>query len=275
MTQRHLAREVLARLRAKGHRGGTIATHRAIWRLSLPRGRLWGSVALALGLSLALWWLRPWVGRFWGMQLLWWMQVLALPGRFDLGGAGVATHELFAVSVPSIELVQAVPDDWAPVWHGAALTMLWWCTSWLPEPAKPIAFFVRLGVLIHAAAVLFFAFWPASFVHSIGSHVISGMRQAWYLILLTPWIHLATFYLFPFAMWQRTLLTVLTAAYLAVLTPLQYALHVALVQAAGLILLPVLHLLFGVMLAIVGFVALYGWGMSWPAPSASGDREAA
>lgn len=268
------ALDVLTLLRARGHRGGTIPQHRAIWRLALPRERLWGTIALALALSVLLVWLRPWVGEIWGAELLWWMRALALPGQFDMGGAGVVTNELFAVSVPSIELAQAVPEQWTTVWHGTALVVLWWITSWMPERAKPIAFFLRLGVLIHAVSVLFFVFWPASFVHSIGSHVTSGMRQAWYLILLTPWIHFATYYLFPFAMWQRTLLTMLTAGYLFVLTPLQYALHVALVHKAGLIMLPLMHLLFGVMLAIVGFVALYGWGMSWPGQGAAKEEVA-
>jgi hypothetical protein len=27
--------------------------------------------------------------------------------------------------------------------------------------------------------------------------------------------------------------------------------------------MPLLHLLFGVMVAIIGFVALYGWAMGW------------
>jgi hypothetical protein len=258
--------------RARGHRGGTIPQHRAIWSLPLPLGRIWGSAALACVLSAALLWLRPWVSLAWGSQMIWWMHALALPGQFDLVGPGTGVGEIFALGVPSIELALDVPDTRMPLWHGGALAALWWCTAWLPEPAKPLAFFVRLGVLIHAASVLFFVFWPASFVHTVGGHVISGMRQSWYLIVLTPWIHLATYYLFPFAMWQRALLTLLTAGYLFVLTPLQYALHVALVNAGGLILLPLLHLLFGVMLAITGFVALYGWGMSWPGQRSADDR---
>jgi hypothetical protein len=88
-------------------------------------------------------------------------------------------------------------------------------------------------------------------------------------MVLTPWLHLCTFYLFPFALWQRFALTALTLAFLFLLAPLQYATHAALVYQLGLMVLPLLHLLFGVMVPILGFVALYGWGMSWHNPESS------
>lgn len=253
--------EVLRRLRSRGHLGGIIAQHRAMWRQTLPRRRLLEGVALALACSGALMLLREVVGLAWGMSLVWWMHALALPGQFALGD--VAHAGSFGVAVPYIALDLAAPDPWTPIGHGAFLVLLWWWSGWLPDAAKPIAFFVRLCVLVHAASVLFFMFWSASFVHSESSHVVSGLRQAWYLMLFTPWLHLMTYYLFPFGLRQRLGLTLVTLLFLFVLTPLQYALHLALVQQAGMIVLPLMNLVFGVMLPIIGIVALYGWGMGW------------
>lgn len=255
------ATDVVQRLRARGHLGGTIAQHRAMWRQSLPLGRVLQSVALALAFTALLLWLRPWIGMAWGHELLWWMQGLVLPGRFAAGDAAQAG--VLGLVVPIVAPEMPLPDAWSPMKHGAVLVLLWWCTGWVPDAAKPLAFFVRLGVLVHGASVLFFMFWSASFTHTVPGHVASGLRQTWYLMLATPWIHLLTYYLFPFAAWQRALLTLLTLAYLFVLTPLQYALHVALAWQTGLILLPLLSLMFGVMLPVVSVVALYGWGMGW------------
>ena len=40
------------------------------------------------------------------------------------------------------------------------------------------------------------------------------------------------------------------------------ALHALVLHHAGLLAMPLLHLLFGVMVAIIGFVAIYGWAIS-------------
>lgn len=256
-----IAPELLRSLRRRGHLGGTIAQHRAIWHQTLPRRRLVQGIALALGFATLLLLARHWIAQVWSDVLLWWLHALELPGHFAPGDARASGW--FGLTAPVVAVELPAPDAWQPLRHGALLLLLCWCSGWLPDLAKPLAFLLRLGVLVHGAAVAFFMFWSASFAHALGSHVVSGLRQAWYLMLALPWIHLLTYYLFPFAAWQRAALTALSLAWLFVLTPLQYALHAALVHEAGLILLPLLNLLFGVTLPVVGIVALYGWAMGW------------
>jgi hypothetical protein len=262
--------ESILLLRKRGHLGGAIPQHRAISRLHLPLQRLWIGVALAIALTLLLVWLRPWVAQAWAVEIVWWMQALELLGHFDALGRG--GDGVLALAVPFIEVQQVSPDGWVPVWHGLVALCVWWATGRMSDAAKPVAYLLRFAVMIHGAAVVFFIFWPASFPHSVDLHTGSGLRQAWHLMLLAPWIHLATYYLFPFAFWQRCWLTVLTWIFLFVLTPLQYSLHVALVQHMGLVVMPLLHLLFGVMLDIIGFVALYGWAMGWSRPGGKHAR---
>jgi hypothetical protein len=257
------------RLRVRGHLGGAILQHRAISSLHFPLARLWAGLALAVGLTALLLWLRPWLAQAWAVELVWWMRALALPGHFDAQGRG--GDGLLALAVPFIDVQLNAPDGWAPLWHGVAVLGVWWGTGRMSDAAKPVAYLLRFAALVHGAAVLFFIFWPASFPHSVDQHIGSGLRQAWHL-MLAPWIHLATYYLFPFAVWKRGLLSLLTWAFLFVLTPLQYALHIALVQHMGLVVMPLLHLLFGVMLDIIGFVALYGWAMGWKTAGAAHAR---
>jgi hypothetical protein len=259
--------ESVKRLRLRGHLGGVIPQHRAISSLHFPLQRLWSGLALAIGLTALLLVLRPWLSQLWAVEMVWWMRALELPGHFHAQNRG--DSGLLALAVPFIDVQLNAPDGWTPVWHGIAVLGVWWVTGRMSDAAKPVAFLLRFAALVHGAAVLFFIFWPASFPHSVDQHVGSGLRQAWHLMLLAPWIHLATYYLFPFAFWKRCLLSVLTWAFLLVLTPLQYALHVALVQTMGLVVMPLLHLLFGVMLDIIGFVALYGWAMGWKTAGAA------
>lgn len=248
-------------LRLRSHLGDEILQHRAISRLHLPLRRLWAGVALAVLLTLLLLLLRPWLAQAWAVEIVWWMQALELPGNFSAQGRG--GEGLLSLAVPFIDVQLAAPNGWAPVVHGLVALGVWWASGRMSDAAKPVAFLLRFAVVVHGASVLFFIFWPASFPHSVEQHFDSGLRQAWQLMLLAPWIHLATYYLFPFAFWQRALLTVLSWLFLFVLTPLQYALHVGLIHHLGLVVMPLLYLLFGVMLDIIGFVALYGWAMGW------------
>ena len=261
-------RERYAHLRRRGHRGGAILPHRAIWRLNLPKRRL---ARGALGAAAFTWLLaqaQPWVTTAWGGQLLWWMGALDLQGQFAAPEA--APDHLVFLPAPLIDLpLRAItlPEVAA---HGLAVVTLWTLAGWFADPAKPAAFVLRFAALLHGAAVLFFLFWPASFPHSVSGHVTGGLRQSWMLMLVTPWLHLCTYYLFPFPVWQSVALTAVTLLFLVVLAPLQYASHVALMHLAGPIAMPLLYLLFGLMVPVLGVVALFGWAMSWckPAPEA-------
>lgn len=255
-------------LHRRGHRGGTILPHRSIWSLRLPFSRVLGGTAIAAAYTALLAALQPLIAAAWSTVLLWWLHRLALPGEFVAGQGG----GLIKIAVPSVELPLQGMTASALLGHAVVLVLLWWAPARLPDAARPATFLLRFLALTHGAAVLFFVLWPGSFPHSVRSHVASGLRQAWMLMLITPWLHLATFYIFPIATSQRVLLTALTLLFLAVLAPLQYACHVAVLHLLGPVAMPVLHLLFGVMVPILGFVALYGWAMSWHRPADDNAR---
>ena len=258
-----------ARERQRGHRGGAILQHRSIWRLHLPRQRLAVGLLIALGYTGLLALLQAPLAAFWDWQMLAWLQGLDLTGPVlaaDLAMADPVALRLFSLPVPQVDLAMSDVGNIGLAAHALACVVLWVAAGWLPDSAKPGAYVLRFAVLIHAASVLYFSLWPGSFSHSLGGHVSAGLRQSWLLLLLTPWLHLCTHYLFPFPLWQRLALTGVTLLYLALLAPLQYTTHAVLLVLAGPVLMPLLHLLFGVMVPILGLVALYGWGMSWHDP---------
>ena len=247
------------------HRGGLVLPHRSIWSLRLPKRRLACGLLIALAFTLLLALGEQAIAAAWALQLVWWMQALDLPGQFTLPPAGTAS--LFSLPVPLIDVHLRDAGMPATATHGLAAVVLWALAGWLPDSAKPAAYLLRFALLIHAAAILYFLCWPARFPHPLSSHIEGGLRQCWSLMLVTPWLHLCTYYLFPFAAWQRVALTAVTLLFLFVLAPLQFASHAALVYLLGAIMMPLLFLLFGVMVPLLGLVALYGWGMSWHDPA--------
>lgn len=249
----------------RGHRGGAILQHRAIWSLRLPKRRLTGGTLIAGAFTLLLVGAQHWVAEFWSWQMLWWMRALELPGQFE--PAVVRAPNWLSLPAPLIDVQLPAFGPLSAVLHALVAVAVWQLAGRLPDSAKPGAYLLRFAVLIHGAAALYFMAWPASFAHPLLGHIAGGLRQSWMLMLLAPWLHLCTYYLFPFPAWQNVALTALTLLFLLVLAPLQYATHAAVIYLLGLIMMPLLYLLFGVMVPILGFVALYGWGMSWHDPA--------
>ena len=253
-----------AQARRRGHRGGAIPQHRSIWRLTLPLHRLGLGVVIALGFTGLLALLQAPLAAFWAWQVLGWLEGVGLPGPF--APPVLDDISLFTLPVAQVDLALSDVGLVSLAGHGLACVVVWLAAGWLPDSGKPGTYVLRAAVLIHGASVLYFGFWPGSFSHSVTGHVSAGLQQSWMLMLLAPWLHLCTYYVFPFPVWQRLALTLATLGYLALLAPLQYATHAVLLVLAGPVLMPLLHLLFGVMVPILGLVALYGWGMSWHDP---------
>lgn len=257
---------VLLQLRQYGYRGGKILPHRSIGGLRLSLASVAGGVVIAAGFTAFLLASKPWLTEVWGRQLVWWMHALDLPGQFELP-ASFATTELLELALPMIDVQIRNLAPISTVAHALGAAALWFAAGWLPDSARPATYFARFAALVHGGSVIYFMLWPASFPHSLISHTDGGLREAWTLMLLTPWLHLFTYYLFPFTFARRIALTAITLVFLFVLAPLQYATHAALVYALGMVIMPLLDLLFGVMIPVLGFIALYGWAMSWHDPT--------
>ncbi len=244
------------------HRSGKKLAHRAMRSLPLLLGRVLAGVALAAFFTVVLARLQPWIAVTWMEQFVWWMQALDIPLLTTL--VATETNSLWLLPIAPFDLPLRDISPWAPWAHALVAVSLWWLAGWLPDAARPGMFLMRFAILLHGCAIAYFLIWPASFPHSLFEHTAGGFRQMWALLLLTPWMHLLIYYLLPFPLWGRVVLTTSTLFYLFILTPLLYAAHAALIHRSGLILMPLLELLFGVMVAIIGVVALYGWAMGWP-----------
>lgn len=259
--QHSLQHAVLGELDRRGQRSARAPMHRSIWGLQLPRRRLLRSTALALVLTLVLLALREAIAQAWAGQLVWWLGQLGLEGRWS---AQIEPGQMpWHMGAPRVSLAVSAPQELTLAGNTLGVLLLWWVVGRLPDAARPAAYLLRLCAIIQGTAVFFFWLWPASFPHSVDDHIANGLQQCWALMLLAPWIHLGTYYLFAVSWAQRLAVTLLTWGWLLLLAPLLYALHALVIARFGVLAMPLLHLLLGVMVAIIGFVAIYGWAMSW------------
>jgi hypothetical protein len=254
-------RQRLPALTARGHAGGLIHPHRA-----LARAGRWGA-GTALGLLVPLAFtlvqlrllrttLRLWAAlfRFWSAHL-------------DLG-IGVGERLLrfgpVAVTLPTVSGARA-PVSTAAWWTTAVACIALQLGTFLVRPHRwlPLVYALRGALFVQVTALVVFAFAPVSFPWTVDAHVTTGLLASLLLYLLTPWILGLTYDVMDFPLAQKVALKVLCLAYLAVAVPVQYLLHVWLLEHLSLLLLPVLYLFFGLLLDVLLIVALYAWGMSW------------
>ena len=83
------------------------------------------------------------------------------------------------------------------------------------------------------------------------------------MLLLAPFLVSFTFHVFDFLLWQKVAMVVLLLGHLAIMLPMQATIHAWIIQRASLLAMPMLYFVFGVLIDVFVYVALYGWGMSW------------
>ncbi len=247
-------------LRFQGHGGGRILTHRALIRLPLRRGQLWGSTVIAVGIA-AIWFAaQPVVTEAWRVML-------------DIGHTSLgledpvlqsATHlSFYTFRIPYSGLADPAPSQtiW---WVTVFITLALFFASFLIEFAYlPLTYILRSVVFIQASALVFFSLWPAAFPFALADYLYGMMLAGYVLIGLVPIVFGLTYYVFDFGIVKKLLLTAIVMLHLAVFIPLQYLLQGYLVHQLSFLFLPVMFFLFGLPVDILILIAFYGWGMSW------------
>jgi len=140
--------------------------------------------------------------------------------------------------------------------------LLFRATYRISDEHLPWIYLLRFLALIHATALVYFAFAAARFPHDLSSYTVGMLYFGTILVGLVPPILGFTYYLFDFSFLQKLGLTLLTIAYLALFLPLQYMLHVYVLHKS-ILFMPLLYFAFGPFVDVLIFVSLYSWGMSW------------
>jgi hypothetical protein len=127
----------------------------------------------------------------------------------------------------------------------------------------PIGYLLRALAAIQLTAQVWFTFAAPPFNYALPQYVSGLLVLGVVILALAPFLVAATFFIFDFPLWQKLLMGCLLLGHLAVLFPMQVSVHAFIIHRGSLLALPMLFLVFGVLLDVFVYVALYGWGMSW------------
>jgi hypothetical protein len=219
-----------------------------------------GIIALAVGLAITLAALMPWVLRFWRAIFEIGAAALQLPGEVVTRAWQVGP---VSMDVPIVTAQAGPPDgsDWVLVGIISGLVLA--ASFTLPIRFLPLAMLFRFGVVAQVSAFIVFWLAPSLFDYALQSYTQGFLKSGAGFLVLVP-LALGLIY-FPFDVGLRSKvgLTVILAGHLTVLIPLHVLGHIYLMHHLSLLVLPTLVFIFGIVLEVLAFVALYGWGMSW------------
>lgn len=219
-------------------------------------------VNLFLVLSLTALWLAalPTIGRFWGKIFTYWTRVLDFKSPVMLAPQEWGRYIHFSLPYVSMAAGPSDPHTW---WTSGVITLLVFAVTYgISEEYLPWIYLLRFLALIQFTALIYFAFAAARFPHDLASYTVGMLFFASILIALVPSILGFTYYIFDFSLLQKITLTVLAGAYLAILVPMQYMLHVYVLHKS-ILFMPILYFAFGPFVDVIVFVSIYSWGMSW------------
>ncbi|MEK7381601.1 MAG: hypothetical protein AAB075_11365 [Gemmatimonadota bacterium] len=252
----------LAQLRLRGAQGGIIRKHRSMVQLEwTPRRAIRAAVLSLLGF-LSVLALLPVLGRLWGQAMGWILPRLGLPVELGWHRVGIAT--LFDIAVPYPMLDGPWPDTPHFLAVGIGTTALLALSFLLPPRFLPARYFLRFLAAIQTVSLGFFFFATPPFPYPLPGYLGGLLTVGMAVLALVPIALGFGFYIFDHSLGRQVLITVLIVGHLAILLPLQGLLHAWLIHHLSLVVQPTLFFVFGLLVEVLVFVALYGWAMSWP-----------
>lgn len=224
------------------------------WRLLTTLGLSLGGLAGFLALL-------PLLGGGWQVLFLHARNFLGL--QVPLGDQTLLLPAGVRFTLPVVAALTPLPDARALWITGIAAAAVLLLSFLLPQRFTPLRYFLRLLVVVQVTAILFFALSPEPFPYRLEDHVFLQLTAGLVVMGLVPLVLGLTLHVFDLALWRKLLLTILVLVHLAVFVPLNVLVHVWLILHATAVVMPVLFLVFGLLLYIFGFVAFYGWALSW------------
>lgn len=247
-------------LRDRGFRGGRIAPHRAMIGLEVSWSLIIDLVVLPLMFSVAVFVLLEPLMSAWREFFNFVREPLGLPG---LVATRIYEAGPFAVAIPYFTAPGFWPEalDLTTGWLVCGITFV--LGLFLRGRLLPAGYFLRVLAILQCTAQIWFTVARPPFSYSLPDYAAGLLICGVIILFLAPFLVAFTFHIFDFPLWQKLAMATLLLLHLSVLLPLQAAVHVWIIHRASLLAMPVLFLIFGVLLDVFVYVALYGWGMSW------------
>jgi hypothetical protein len=254
-------RRLVEELRRRGVRGGVIPQHRAMvgLRLSPLIGLELLLVPALVTLTTVL--LIPELLDAWRSFFGWMLRALHLPGNVE--SRVVTLFGGLSFALPLLTVQSPWPTHAELLAHGAAVLVVVGVSFLLRPTLLPLTYLLRALATIHATSVAFFLFARQPFPYPLPQYASDFLLCGLVVLAVAPFLLGLTFFIFGVPLVEKLVLSVLLVAHLAVLLPLQLMVHVYLAHRGSLVVVPLLFIALGLLLDILVFVSLYGWGMSW------------
>ena len=251
----------LAQLRLRGAQGGIIRKHRSMVQLEWTPRRAIRAAVLSLFGFLSVLALLPVLGRLWGQGMGWILPRLDLPAELGWHRVGIAT--LFDIEVPYPMLEGPWPGTPHLLAVGIGTAAILALSFLLPARFLPARYFLRFVAAIQTVSLGFFFFATPPFPYPLPGYLGGLLTVGMAVLALVPIALGFGFYIFDHSLGRQILITVLIVGHLAILLPLQGLIHAWLIHYLSLVVQPTLFFVFGLLVEVLVFVALYGWAMSW------------
>jgi len=186
---------------------------------------------------------------------------LGLPVELGWHRVGIAT--LFDIAVPYPMLDGPWPDTPHFLAVGIGTAAILALSFLLPPRFLPARYFLRFVAAIQTVSLGFFFFATPPFPYPLPGYLGGLLTVGMAVLALVPIALGFGFYIFDHSLGRQILITVLIVGHLAILLPLQGLIHAWLIHHLSLVVQPTLFFVFGLLVEVLVFVALYGWAMSW------------
>jgi hypothetical protein len=154
------------------------------------------------------------------------------------------------------------------LWLGHALVTIavFLATFRFGEQRLPLAWLLRIICALQAATLVYFFFFEESFPYQVIDHTRDFFGFTMFLHMIVPILLAATYFVLERSWWLQIAATGIIMAYYILALPLQLVAHAALSWILSPLGMPALYLLFGPVMNVLAFVALYSWVVTWGAP---------
>lgn len=247
--------------RRLGVRGGRIAPHRSMIGLRASPALLLDLLVLPLIMLVSVFVVLDPLMAAWR----WFMEAVRAP--LDLGvSVGTTVVSLLpsvSVAVPVYDVAAGWPTQSQLIGGWVLTIVLALVGALLRGGYMPLGYLLRALAMLQLSAQIWFTLAGPPFPYELAVYGTGLLVTGVVILLLAPFLVGATFFVFDFPLHKKFALALLLLGHLAVLFPLQATVHVWLIKNASMLAMPMMFLVFGVLLDVFVYVALYGWAMSW------------
>ena len=238
----------------------TIPLHRSIRREDIKYRNLLEILLIPVLFSILVHALLPYTTEIYRQLYLFWID------KLDLGAIVHTTNLQFLTiqaDFPIILLSNAatIEQAWLPLTIATSTVLL--ISFFISSTFLPLLYFLRVAAIVQLLAIATITGLPDVFPHSTDSHIELINTSYIALLFIIPWIHSVVYNIFDYRLYQKLLLTFLTLAYILIFTPFTVLMHSYLLAHFSVLIMPLLYFFLGLLVPIMGSIAIYGWAMSW------------